>query len=129
MFRMACAGNGVLPRPRSSLGEGGGSRSGNGDDEVASCPAPQPKFAIANFDLSWQKSGERYWGKLAEVSDLRHRADHLGDLADDFADLVFADDQRRRQRQGVAGDPQHQVVVVERAVERVEAALARQVGA
>ena len=34
---------------------------------------------------------------------------------------------RRRQRQGVAGDAQHQVVVVEGAVERVEAALAGQV--
>ena len=56
---------------------------------------------------------------------LRHRADHLRDLLDNFADLVFADDQRRRQRQRIAGDAQHQVVVVERAVQAVETALAR----
>src|SRR5258708_31825309 len=56
---------------------------------------------------------------------LRHRADHLRDLLDNFADLVFADDQGRRQRQRIAGDAQHQVVVVERAVQAVETALAR----
>ena len=56
-----------------------------------------------------------------------YRADHLGDLLDDLADLILADDQRRGQRQGVTGDAHHQVVVVERAVQPVETALARQV--
>src|SRR6266581_3233859 len=54
-------------------------------------------------------------------------ADHLGDLVDDFADLVLADDQRRGQRQRIAGNPQHQIVVVEGAVQPDETALARQV--
>src|SRR3954452_16334164 len=41
---------------------------------------------------------------------LRHRADHFGDFRYDLADLVVADDQRRRQGKGVPGDAQHQVV-------------------
>src|ERR1700688_259115 len=58
---------------------------------------------------------------------LRYCADHLGNLVDDLADLVFADDQRRGQRQGIAGDAQHQVVVEKCAVEPVKAPLARKV--
>src|SRR5579863_10710745 len=53
-----------------------------------------------------------------------HGADHLGYLLHDFADLVLADNQGWGQRQGVAGNAQHQVVVEEGAVEPVEAALA-----
>src|ERR1700709_2336962 len=73
-----------------------------------------------------------YWyiqqGAAAAYSS-SHRSDHLCHLLDDFADLVLGDDQRRRQGQGVAGDAEHQIVVVEGAVEAVEAALARRVRA
>ena len=54
-------------------------------------------------------------GRAGEAA-LGDRADHLGDFCDDLADLVLADDQRRGQRQGIPGDAQHQVIVVERAV-------------
>ena len=47
------------------------------------------------------------------------------DVGSQIADLFLADDQGRRQRQGVAGDAHHQVVIEEGAVERVEAAFAR----
>src|SRR6516165_7906515 len=57
-----------------------------------------------------------------------HSPNDLADLLHDLADLVFADDQRRRQRQRVAGDPQHQVVVVEGVRHGVVTALADQVG-
>ena len=70
---------------------------------------------------------ERRAAQHPERQSLRYRADHLGDPLDDLADLILADDQRRGQREAVTGDAQHHLVVVERAVQRVEAALAGQV--
>src|SRR5207302_8151483 len=66
---------------------------------VSNVPPLLPRPALARKER----------GEVRKI--LRHRADHLGDLFDDLADLVFADDQGRGQRQRVAGDPQHQVVV------------------
>src|SRR5678815_3362 len=58
-----------------------------------------------------------------------HLPDHLADLLEDLADLVLGDDQRRRERDGVAGNAEHQAVLVEGAFHRVIGALAIGVGA
>src|SRR5258707_6217701 len=107
---------------RSSLleGRGEGLPSANAVSEVSSAALPLTRNSSCTR-ISTSSRKER--GEVGEI--LRHRADHLRDLLDDFADLVFADDQWRRQRQRIAGDAQHQVVVVERAVQAVETALAR----
>src|ERR1700730_17138646 len=54
---------------------------------------------------------------------------HLLGLLEDLADLVFRDDQRRRERDGVAGDAEHQPVFVERLLHALIGALAERVGA
>src|SRR4029077_20203578 len=54
--------------------------------------------------------------------------DHVGDLAEDFAYLALAHDQRRRQRNGVAGDSDHQVVPGEGLLHGFIAAPAYRVG-
>src|ERR1700754_1286620 len=54
----------------------------------------------------------------------RDRADHLADLVVGLTDLLLGDEQGRRQDQRVADGPQHDVMVVERAVDPGEAALA-----
>ncbi len=54
----------------------------------------------------------------AEAAPLRHRSDHPGDLGEDLLDLALAHDQRRRERDGVAGDADDQVLLVERLLHR-----------
>src|SRR6185437_9686039 len=52
-------------------------------------------------------------GKAPELWGLPYDPPHL---VENFADLGFADDQRRRERQRVAGDAHHQVLLAEAAV-------------
>src|SRR3954471_23541377 len=87
-------------------------------------PCPTSKLKYTNYWYIQQGAGCGVY----EVS-LSHRPDHLRHLVDDLADLILGDDQRRRQHQGVAGDAEHQVVVMEGAVEAVKAALARRLRA
>src|SRR5665647_406956 len=58
---------------------------------------------------------------------LRHLLDDLGDLVEDFADLRFGDDQRRAHGDGVAGNAEHDAVVVEAVFERLVAAQANSI--
>src|ERR1700726_3667465 len=93
-------------------------------------PVVVERGLVSNVPRGWSAASPRLAGRGIEAPiALRDRADHLGDLLADLADLVFADDQWWGQRQRIAGDAQHQVVVVEGAVQRVEAALAGQVRA
>src|SRR6185295_18037608 len=50
---------------------------------------------------------------------LRHRLDHSRHLLDDLIDLCLAHDQGRRERDGVAGDADHQVLAFEGVHHRV----------
>src|SRR5258705_5444061 len=100
-------------------GRGEGLPSANAVSEVSSAALILTRNSSCTR-ISTSPRKER--GEVGEI--LRHRADPLRDLLDNFADLVFADDQGRRQRQRIASDTQHQVVVVERAVQAVEPALA-----
>src|SRR4029079_10547746 len=58
----------------------------------------------------------------------RQRLDHAPDLFEDFADLAFAHDQRWRDRDRVPDDAEHDALVVEAALHRLEAAFADAVG-
>src|SRR3954453_1842749 len=55
---------------------------------------------------------------------LIHLPHHLADLVEDLADLVLRDDQRRRERDGVAGDAEEEAVLLEALLHRVVGALA-----
>src|SRR5215510_9567060 len=59
---------------------------------------------------------------------LGQRLDDLAHLLEDLADLAFADDQRRRHRNRIADDAEHDALVVEAALHRLVAALADAVG-
>jgi hypothetical protein len=59
---------------------------------------------------------------------LPHRLDHLADLAEDLSDLVLAHDQRRAYRDGVAGDADHDALLMEPLFHRRVRALADSVG-
>src|SRR4029079_17496472 len=59
---------------------------------------------------------------------LGQRLDDLADLFEDFPDLALTHDQRRRHRNGVADDAEHDALVVEAALHRLVAAFADAVG-
>src|SRR6185436_20285265 len=69
-------------------------------------------------EFGWPRRGDR----------LGQRLDDLADLFEDFPDLALAHDQRRRHRNGVADDAEHDAFIVEAALHRLVAALADAVG-
>src|SRR5712664_1346353 len=59
--------------------------------------SPRPNRNVTrNSSCTRISTSPRTRGEVKKQRPLRHRADHLGDLFDDLADLVFGDDQRRR---------------------------------
>src|SRR5437899_12845160 len=59
---------------------------------------------------------------------LPHRLDHFADLAEYLPDLVLAHDEGRAQRDGVAGDADHDALLVERPLHGRVGALAEAIG-
>src|SRR5262245_35545927 len=79
----------------------------------------RPSMSAGRFFIPSRRSRRKRSG---------HRLDDAAELVEDLADLAFAHDQWRAERERIADGAEHHVVLEEAEVERVHASLAHGIG-